>query len=362
MTIIHPRSNEEKILYEEIYTQIVADGQVSESNWEAVALKRFNAELTHRLVREKERPLIDALGREGVDIDSLVELSGVGAPKFDHVIHLLVKELNDDHLPSTLNRIVRALSCAGGSVGQIAPMMVDMFASSEHVHIRDSVGQFLGYHASASELSDILKFLSDTSYGGARCELVDAVARIMGKGATPLLIDLLSDDYVFNYAIENLGKLKAKEAVPHIEPFLKYKEGYTRQRAKQAIRKCSAKPKHRSQLPPRSNLESLGNTQLFELSVGFDLLHLAPFLRAINKKFKLGLPVAAMVEFAELLDIGDEQGMTLDVPYRKEKVGLHYRIEKDDLDVCGLFLYAASKSLIENMIEELNRYMAKQDC
>jgi hypothetical protein len=71
---------------------------------------------------------------------------------------------------------------------------------------------------------------------------------------------------------------------------------------------------------------------------------------------KLKLPVPTLIEFAEILETGEEQGVNLEVSYNSEKTVLHYGIAKDDVDAIELFLFTPSKSLAESMDQYLEGF------
>lgn len=83
------------------------------------------------------------------------------------------------------------------------------------------------------------KIITNKKYRKGRSELVSAYARIGKQDAITCLIKLLDgwDLDVLGRTIDALGRLKAKEAKPHLEKLLKHEDSYFRDLTRKALRK-----------------------------------------------------------------------------------------------------------------------------
>ena len=81
--------------------------------------------------------------------------------------------------------------------------------------------------------------IKNKKYRKGRSELILAYAKLGKQKAIPDLINLLDgwDLDILGRTIVALGKLKAKEAKPHLEKLLKYEDSYFRNLAKKALKK-----------------------------------------------------------------------------------------------------------------------------
>ena len=83
--------------------------------------------------------------------------------------------------------------------------------------------------------------INNKKYRKGRSELVTAYAKLAKQEAIPDLIDLLDgwDIDVLGATIVALGRLKSKEAKPHLEKLLKHEDPYFRDLARKALRKIA---------------------------------------------------------------------------------------------------------------------------
>lgn len=100
-----------------------------------------------------------------------------------------------------------------------------------------TVGNAIGYVATPDDLEEIFALLTDPRHGDARQQLIDALVRLKPGWAAPLLIEFLNDPTVALQSINALGKLRAVEARPLMEPFLTDERTWVRQAARDAIQR-----------------------------------------------------------------------------------------------------------------------------
>lgn len=108
--------------------------------------------------------------------------------------------------------------------------------------VRWSIGDSLERVADESVLDDLIEIATDTRHGHHRALVVTALGRMRKARdrVLPVLLELLNDDKVGPYAVRGLGKLKAPEARPAIEPFLDHPDPWVRNEARRSLAKLAA--------------------------------------------------------------------------------------------------------------------------
>jgi HEAT repeat protein len=93
-----------------------------------------------------------------------------------------------------------------------------------------------------SVVEDLIEIATDTRHGYHRALVVAALGRIKKARdrVLPVLLELLNDDKVAPYAVMGLGRLKASEARPAIEPFLDHPDPWVRKEARKSLAKLAA--------------------------------------------------------------------------------------------------------------------------
>jgi HEAT repeat protein len=119
-----------------------------------------------------------------------------------------------------------------------ASPLIDEFRRAEDekpTGLRWVIGNALEVVGDDSVLDDMIALAKDSRYGKAREMLVMGLGNTSDRRVVPVLIDLLEDDEVSGHAIVALGRLKARAARPHVEPFLKHPNAWVRKEAKKTI-------------------------------------------------------------------------------------------------------------------------------
>jgi HEAT repeat protein len=108
--------------------------------------------------------------------------------------------------------------------------------------VRWSIGDALERVADESVVDDLIEIATDARHGYHRALVVAALGRMKKARdrVLPVLLELLNDDKVAPYAVMGLGKLKALEARPAIEPFLAHTDSWVRNEARKALAKLAA--------------------------------------------------------------------------------------------------------------------------
>lgn len=102
------------------------------------------------------------------------------------------------------------------------------------------IGNALSVVADDSVFDDLYDLAQDRRYGSDRQMIVEGLGRSKNPRAVPLLISLISDKDITAHAISALGKLKARQAVPAIEPLLDDPRPLVRREAQNALRRLTA--------------------------------------------------------------------------------------------------------------------------
>ena len=92
---------------------------------------------------------------------------------------------------------------------------------------------------------------------------------------------------------------------------------------------------------------------MHEASMNFDLENVKPFLKRIDTRLELNLPIDELVEMTKRTRPGTEQSRTIDVTFRGSKTQLEYKVFMDDVDSPDLYFFTPSNELAEAIQEEL---------
>ena len=191
-------------------------------------------------------PLVDDLAAAGVEVSDLWELVNARTANYPEAVPVLLDWLEhvDERVAEADRRrlrdgLIRALTVPSARP-QAAPLMIDLFKRADDptgFGERWVIGNALGVVADDSYVDELAALASDRRYGKGRQMLVLGLARFRDPRIVPLLIDLLDDDDVVGHAAEALGRLKAVEARPALEPLLADERPVVRREAKKALAK-----------------------------------------------------------------------------------------------------------------------------
>jgi hypothetical protein len=116
----------------------------------------------------------------------------------------------------------------------------DSIENSNVRELRFALGMALAFTAEASHFDAIAELIEDTATGSARSVLISDYLgrfRALRERAIPILRRLLSDDDLGRYALKPLARLRATEARPEMERFLRHDQAWVRHDAKRALAK-----------------------------------------------------------------------------------------------------------------------------
>lgn len=195
--------------------------------------------------------VVHALREEAhLDVDSVSVLVNTSEP-YPEAIPVLLRFLGSDGFDLIKESIVRALTVKEAR-GIAARPLIEEFKRIEAPRTTDeakelglypilsykwTVGNAIGFVATQDDLEEIFSLLTDPQHGEARQQLIDALVRLKPQGAVPLLNEFLKDPTVALQAINALGKLRAVESRPLIEPFLADERSWVRAAARDAIQR-----------------------------------------------------------------------------------------------------------------------------
>ena len=195
-------------------------------------------------------PVIRDLRSAGCDMHSLDELrrSGKG---YESAVPILLRWLPRLSNPDAKEGVVRALSVPWAKP-TAGPALLAEFekAPAEADALRWAIGNALEVVATPDLLDRIIRIVKRKENGTARQMLVLSLAKIRDPKSISVLIELLDDEDVVGHAAMALRKLKAPEALNHLERFVDHPQAWIRNEAKKAIAAIM------KQNPPKMGLES----------------------------------------------------------------------------------------------------------
>ncbi len=102
-------------------------------------------------------------------------------------------------------------------------------------NLKWAIGLALSTVADDDDFEQVVEIAQDQQHGTARQMVVTALGKMRNERAVDVLIGLLTDQEVAEYAIIALGRLGAVKARPHIQPFLAHPSPLVRIRSAQAL-------------------------------------------------------------------------------------------------------------------------------
>jgi len=184
---------------------------------------------------------IDDLARVGVAVESPWDLVNTRQP-YPAAIPVLLDWLNrvDTEVPADDRRrfreaLVRALTVRAARRVAAPALIREFHRVDASPGLRWAVGNSLETVADDSVFDELVALTQNQSYGSARQMVVLALGRMKDPRAVDVLIGLLNDDDVTGHAVAALGRLRAPQARPALEPFLDHPRPWVRKEAKKAL-------------------------------------------------------------------------------------------------------------------------------
>ena len=89
--------------------------------------------------------------------------------------------------------------------------------------------------------------------------------------------------------------------------------------------------------------------QRHEASMNFDLENVRPFLTDLENKFKFGLNVKNLEEFAKSVQVENERTTETEINFSGQTSLMEFRVFMDDIDAPDLYLFFESSELANNV-------------
>lgn len=191
---------------------------------------------TRRRSEEEDRRVVSALRFAGTQVDSVYDLLKRKVTRDE--INALLRVLPDVEEPVIKEGIVRALTDRAAKGAAARPLVAELRRAAELGQdlLAWAIGNALTVVADESVRDDLLELVQDRRLGGGRQTVAEALARFKNdQEVVDALVGLLEDEEVAGHAIVALRKLKAREAKPHLEPFLDHPKAWVRKEAKKAL-------------------------------------------------------------------------------------------------------------------------------
>jgi hypothetical protein len=195
--------------------------------------------------QEAARGVLADLAIAGFYVQSVGELVDQFArDKVPYVdaIPILIKWLPLVNYDNLKDDIVGTLSVPWAKPLAVRPLLeeyvkIKKTGNAPTCRVRWAIGNALEVLADDSVFKDIVRIAEDRRYGRDREMVVMALGKMKNPKAVKVLIGLLDDEDVNGHAVIALGKLKVREALPLLEPFLQHPKTWIRNEAKRAIKK-----------------------------------------------------------------------------------------------------------------------------
>ncbi|MBI5611785.1 MAG: HEAT repeat domain-containing protein [Gammaproteobacteria bacterium] len=190
----------------------------------------------------EQAPLVKELNELGYKLRSLFDLSLVPGQRYASAIPVLMRHIERQYSQATKDAIYRKFAgCKGMKSSQlqdVIEMLFRHFEAERNDDLRWTIGLALGYIVrNPKYLERLGKLLKEKKYGESRGELVIGYARTGKQEVIGDLISFLSDRDLMQHAIVELGRLKAKEAKPHLEALRNHENPLFRDLVRKALRK-----------------------------------------------------------------------------------------------------------------------------
>ena len=207
-----------------------------------MAEKERKREEAWAMYQEAAKGVLEDLIAVGFDVQSVGELARRFARdgvRYRLAIPILMKWLPQVTYAFLKDDIVRTLSVPWAKPAA-APLLIEEYRKLQgppQAATRWAIGNALEVVAVDSVFEDLVQIATDGRYGSDREMVVLALGKMKNHEAVEVLIRLLDDEDVAGHAVTALGKLKAPEALPHLERFVKHPKDWIRKEAQKAIKR-----------------------------------------------------------------------------------------------------------------------------
>ena len=194
----------------------------------------------------ENRMICKALSKVGLKVNSVYDLVN-SSDNYPEAIPFLVDMLPKLKSDRIKEGVARALTIRNAGK-DVAKALIKEFknykaSTKKEEYTKWAIANAILVVADNSFFEEIANLIRNKEYGSGMVGgmLVKAIAKMKNSQKKDFLLELLMDDDLKGYAILVLGKLKYKEALPHIKKHLNCEEDWIRKEAEKAVKKieCS---------------------------------------------------------------------------------------------------------------------------
>lgn len=188
-------------------------------------------------------PLYKLLEDNGIGIEKIEDLLRDRSLCKKAIPQLLEYFQLSDYIPVKSKILSILMNC--GRNKQITKVLIEQFRNyaNKGTYLGWDIAQTLSNTCTKDDIDIIIELIKNKNYGTDRQMLLLALAK-MGYSEEKIfnaLSEMLKDDDLLGQAVEALGILKNKKAVPLIEPFLNHEKEWIRNEAKKALKNITKK-------------------------------------------------------------------------------------------------------------------------
>jgi hypothetical protein len=183
---------------------------------------------------EQDRQIVLALRNAGVEIECTYDL--FQGPTPPGAVPVLIEMLPKIRHPYLRDAIVRGLATEEARGVAERALLDEFYSERSDDLVKLAIGCTIEYLMDRSLCDEVLKVVQDKKHGRTRWMFVQALGKVEGDPrVVDVLIQLLKDEEVAFDAMVALEKLRAKKALPYLEPFLNHPKMVLRNRARRTI-------------------------------------------------------------------------------------------------------------------------------
>lgn len=191
-------------------------------------------------MREEDQAVVQALSRVGMRVGSVYDLVNTKTP-YPEAIPVLISMLPQVTHDRIKEGVARALMVREARPVAARPLLREFrevpAENESQRHTKAAIGLALSFTADESLMDDVVALMNDKRHGWSRAALPLALPRMVGQRSRAIreLVAALEDPNLVVSALEALGRMRAKEARQHVEPFLADPESRMRRLAKRVL-------------------------------------------------------------------------------------------------------------------------------
>lgn len=270
--------------------------------------------------RRAEAPLIDALKKVGVHVQSVWDLVNTANP-YPKAVPILIEHLQRPYPERVREGIARALAVPDAvKEWDTLRRLFETEADATTTGVKWALGCALAAAATDGVIGDVIHLLRDRRHGGNRTALISALARSADPRARRALMEAGADPELAT-EVQRALKLSGRKNAP------------ATRREKSGIKEVPS--------------------GLLEASMNFDSPRVGPFLKRVAGLVSgFGARESAQVtQLLTELEVGEERELRFEVKHAGQMVPFHIGVFMDDVDAPDLYFFTVPQLAAE--IDEL---------